>query len=442
MTTRIEAIVDSIRTQLETISSHLPQAQSLVEEGEFDEAEESLGHLKLCVASLEAAVSSHRISSVPALELTEIQRFLTTAANTLPQVIQDVSGHHGTFSNQVDALHRKLWVSRLIDAGSQEEAFGAATAQLQSSLSEARANIEELEAGLELRDRVAEAAQKAEDQNAAAAKSASEAESFNGKAQELQEGTEALHESASELSAGIEELHKSAKESDASITSLEEDLREWHGDIDETRQGIESLRDSTKTALDKYDEDIKERQAFLEEVKERIEDQFRLVSSGALARAFGMRQKELFWTKTVLGFVALLAYVGFVTVAVWQVSEILKADAETFNWGPLTTRAIAAIPMGLLIWFVTVQYGKARRTHESYSFKETVAASFDAYRDLVEKITKDEKLKDNAAYADFIRSTIAGLYQEPPLGKEEDDHPPSAKALKDSSHLIKEIGVL
>ena len=36
MTTRIEAIVDSIRTQLETISSHLPQAQSLVEEGEFE----------------------------------------------------------------------------------------------------------------------------------------------------------------------------------------------------------------------------------------------------------------------------------------------------------------------------------------------------------------------------------------------------------------------
>ena len=98
---------------------------------------------------------------------------------------------------------------------------------------------------------------------------------------------------------------------------------------------------------------------------------------------------------------------------------------------------MVAIPIGVLLWFVTVQFGGARRIQESYAFKETVASSFDAYRELVEKITKDPSLKDNSDYADFIRQTIAGLYKEPPMGKEEDDHPPHTRAVKEFTELMK-----
>lgn len=440
MTSRIGAIVEAIQSQVEAMKSHFPQAEQLVDEGEFGGAEESLNCLKVCIASLETAIESERLLTLPALELADLQKFATNVANVLPQVIQDVGGQHGNFSNHVDGLHRKLWTARLIDANAQEESYSAALGKLGDSMTQARAHLEEIEEALELRDKASEAAEEADAMKTAAGSSAAEAASSSTRVKVLEEATEITHETFSRLSAEIGAFRENAEAKQTEVSSLEADLRKWHGDIAETRTSIETLKESTEASLEEHDADIRQRQSDLEEIKGRIEDKFRLVSSGALAKAFGARQKELFWTKNILGVVALAGYVGFVGVAAWQVVVILKSGATDFDWGPLVVRVVAAIPMGLLIWFVTVQYGKARRTHEAYAFKETVASSFDAYRDLVEKITKDETLKGNVPYSEFIRATISGLYTEPPMGKEEDDHPPHAKAVKELTQFVTEFG--
>ena len=85
---------------------------------------------------------------------------------------------------------------------------------------------------------------------------------------------------------------------------------------------------------------------------------------------------------------------------------------------------------------------KARKLQEAYAFKGAVASSFDAYRDLIEKISKDPALKGYAEYSNFITQTIRGLYEVPSMEQDDDEHPPHTKVLKETAALVKEIGKL
>ena len=112
-------------------------------------------------------------------------------------------------------------------------------------------------------------------------------------------------------------------------------------------------------------------------------------------------------------------------------------SVPAFDWAVFLVRMSVTIPIGLLCWFVTTQFGKAGRAQESYVFKGVVASSFDAYRDLVEKIAKDEVIKADPKYSEFIRETIAKLYTPPPVGRDDDDGPPHTRALKDLPGVLK-----
>jgi hypothetical protein len=83
-----------------------------------------------------------------------------------------------------------------------------------------------------------------------------------------------------------------------------------------------------------------------------------------------------------------------------------------------------------------------RRLEESYEFKATVAASFDAYKDLVAKIATDQNLKADAEYAKFIRDTITRIYSEPAAGSVADDEPPHTRVLKECASLVRSFATL
>lgn len=429
-------LVVQIREQTAAIRSHVAGLDKVASEKENEQVIESLGDVRICLDSLEGAIDEKRLNTAPVLVLTDLVKTTTDVATAIANAVSDIDTHGGTFTNQVNALHRKLWADRLIDPAAEVRAHQVAAGKLDSDMSVVRDNMAKLEDGLKLKDKVEAAANAAEKLQGRAAEATSAAKADKATLDKLLAEATATHGTFTTRSTEIQKLLDDSKTSNTQVTALEADLKKWHGEIKSTREGIETLRDSTTSKLEEYAKDIASRQNDLDQIRERIEEQFRLVSSGALARAFGVRDRELFWTKWAWAVSAVLSYLGFVIVAVWQ-AKLMLENTAAFSWGTLAIRLAVAIPIGLLVWFLTVQFGRARRIQESYAFKETVASSFDAYRELVEKITKDPALKDNPAYADFIRQTIDGLYREPPMGKEEDDHPPHTRALKDATGLIK-----
>lgn len=431
-------LVNQIREQAEAVRSHVASLQKVASEKENEQVLESVDDVRICFDSLESAIDEDRLNTAPVLMLADLVKTTTDVATKIANAVSDIDTHGGAFTNQVNALHRKLWADRLIDPAAEVRAHQVAAGELDSAMSVVRDNMAKLEDGLKLKDQVEAAATSAEKLQGRAAEATSAAEADQATLDKLLAEATATHGTFTTRSTEIQKLLDDSKTSNTEVTALEADLKKWHGEIKSTRQSIETLGNSTTSKLEEYDEDIASRQSDLDRIRERIEEQFRLVSSGALAKAFGVRDRELFWTKWAWAVFAVLSYIGFVIVAVWQ-TKVMLENTASFSWDTLALRLMVAIPIGLLLWFLTVQFGRARRIQESYAFKETVASSFDAYRELVEKITKDPELKENSEYADFIRQTIAGLYKEPPMGKEEDDHPPHTRAFKEVTGLMKEI---
>lgn len=427
MNSKLE-FVNKIREQVEAARSHMTGLEKVASETKNEPVIDSLGDLEVSLDSLESAIDEHRLNATPVLVLAEIVKATTGVATHIANAVSNVAGSGGTFTNQVNALHRTLWADRLIDPAAEVRAHQTAVGKLDADMPIVRDNMAELEKGLKLKGQVEDAVTAVEQLQGRATQATAEAEENKARLTTLLEEAAATRDALTTTSTEIQTLLDDSQARNNEVKALEADLKKWHHEITATRESIETLLASTTSKLEDYDEDISSRRTDLDRIRERIEEHFRLVSSGALAKAFGSRATELFWTKWVWAAFAVLSYIGFVAVAVWQ-AKVMLENIASLTWQALVLRLMVAIPIGLLLWFLTVQFSRARRIQESYAFKETVASSFDAYRELVEKITKDPELQQNSGYADFIQETIAGLYREPPMGKEEHDHPPHTRAL-------------
>lgn len=454
MASRITPIIEEISGQVEGMRTHLPTLEKVVEEADLDQAKESLEHLRVCIMSLDQVLQNEGLRALPVLELTEVQKVATKVGAALPEMAQDASAHQANFTNRVDALYRKLWVGGFIDPRVTTTAFNEAVGGLSAAMETARAHVDELKEGLRVRDQVLEAADEVDKLKATTTGDATEVHKVLSTVQAHEKEALSAEESAATHATNVEQLLNSANDREARLRSIEAELVTWHDEInakrteiEELRTEVEQLRDSTSTRLETHDEDISGRQKELEGITKRIEEQFRLASSGALAKAFGERGALLLWGKVGWGFLALASYGGAVGFAWWLANTAIPERAADgtmppLDWPYFAVRLAVGIPIAFLVWFATVQFSKARRVQEAYAFKGTVASSFDAYRDLVEAITKDPELKERPEFAQFITRTIRDLYTPPQSEKEDEDNPPHTKALKEVSVLVKEIGNL
>ena len=442
MSERVDGLVESIEEQVGKIRTHAPAVSEAAEENGNALVQESCTLLEQCLSSIESAVSEKRLATLPAPALTQLVKLTSGVADVAANMVGNFDGHAGNFTNQVDSLHLRLWNDRTIDPEAEVATHRAAVGQLDAAIEAARTHIAELEKGLEHLDRVKVASDEADRLKTAIQELVAETKSRKQEVDEFATEAESVHGTFSTKSTDINNLLEQARASKTNVGALEADLKKWHGEIDKARNSIEQARDSTEAKLNAYDDEIGERKRTLDEIEKKIEEQFKLASSGALARSFSSRGKSLLVGKFGWGIAALLSYIFFVGFAIWVMKETIPANGVEFNWPLFTVRISVAIPIGLLVWFATVQFGKARRVQESYAFKGTVASSFDAYRDLIAKIIKDPELKDRPEYATFIRETIEQIYKEPPLGKDDDDNPPHTRALKDLPAILKSLGDL
>ncbi|GJL70498.1 MAG: hypothetical protein NPIRA06_31330 [Nitrospirales bacterium] len=444
MENRVTPLIEEIKIQVKGLESHLANLSKVIEESEIDQAHESLDHLKICAHSLESAFENEALRTVPILDLTELKKLILNVANTLPPMTQDIASSHANFTNHVDALHRKLWTMRLIDPRATEAVLMNSAGKLDSALETSKKHIKELEKGLEIREQVGIAA---EEVSSLKAKTAEESEKISKilAAVEAHEKTVLAQEAkATEHASQAGQILAIMQNLETTTRTIEAELTNWHNEIGAKRKEIDALRDSTTTRLTTYDDDIHARQENLDDVKKRIEEQFQLVSSGALAKAFGDRGTQLLWGMYGWGALAVLSYVFAIGFALWLAGSTIpdpttNETVNPLNWNYFLVRLAVGIPIAFFVWFATVQFSKAKRLQESYAFKGTVAASFDAYRKLVEAISKDPELKENPEFAKFITSIIGDLYKPPQHNNEDEDNPPHTQALKETGALLKQL---
>ncbi len=446
MPNRAIPLIEEISTRTQGLASHLATLAKIVEEeeSESDQAHESLGHLKICVNSLESVLQTEALRSVPILDLTELNKYLSNVANTLPPMEQSMASGLANFTNQIDVLHRKLWTMRLIDPVAAEDVFMKSAGKLDSALEIAKKHIRELETGLTVREELGVVAQEMDALKTTTEKEVEEISKILVTVQTNEKNILAHEESTTSNASQVEQILTKMKTSEEEFRKIETELTSWHEEIETKRKEIGDLRDSTTKKLTTYDTDITERQESLDDVKKRIEAQFQLVSSGALAKAFGDRGTKLLWSTNLWGVFAVLAYIFAIGFAFWIAGSAIPESTPNepvslLNWQYFLIRLTVGVPIAFFVWFATVQYSKAKRIQEAYAFKGTVAASFDAYRKLVEAISKDPELKGNPEFARFITSTISDLYKAPQQDNEDEDKPPHTKGLKEFGTLLKQI---
>lgn len=442
MSTRTKAIVEQLREVLEGIRSHLPQLDSSLEklvdreDTLQQQVNETVETLRLCVVSIEDLVANQAIHALPMLDLTEIHTICTSLLNSLPQVATNIEQHQGTFTTLVDTLHRRLWNMSLINVDEETRNYMASAGKLKEEIEQAKEIIDRLREGLLIRDHVQEASDEVAELKKSIETNVKEIQGHQSSSADSESKTQLHMENAQEALNSLSKLLELGETKETTISQIETELTKWHVEIEEKRKVIDELRESTGVRLKEYDTDIKNRQNKLNEIDSKIDEQFRLASSGALAKAFGELGNRLMIGKIGWGTFAIISYFVAVSFAYWIASQSIPEPLANGKTPPLElsyflVRLAVGIPIGFFVWFVTIQFGKARRLQEAYAFKGAVASSFDAYRDVIEKIAKDPKLKERPEYADFITRTIGDLYKPPPSGSHEDDQPPQTKVLKE-----------
>lgn len=146
------------------------------------------------------------------------------------------------------------------------------------------------------------------------------------------------------------------------------------------------------------------------ELEQSAKDQLGLVSMESLANAFASEAGKLekssgkwfnriFWTS-----IALMAAV--LGVAIWQV-----VHEQTLLKLSFAIRIPIISPIIYYLYFVVSQYKRERRLLEEYSFKASIARSFEAYRKVLKEESANEQdlLKKN----ELIIETIKDVYSSP-----------------------------
>lgn len=85
---------------------------------------------------------------------------------------------------------------------------------------------------------------------------------------------------------------------------------------------------------------------------------------------------------------------------------------QSFNYLYLAKLALS-LPIIYAISFCSIQYSKERRLEEEYAFKASISGSLNPYQELVRKLVDMGIPEERAKYADFIISSIGGVFSSP-----------------------------
>jgi len=185
------------------------------------------------------------------------------------------------------------------------------------------------------------------------------------------------------------------------------------------RNNLEEMIQNAKSYTETTTEQKKEYEAFrlnyenlsqnIKELEELTRNQLGLVAMETLANSFAAEASNLEksttkWFRHVIGATIILVF-AVLGISIWQVLH----EGALLRWG-LIARLPIATPIIFYLAFASSQYSRDKKLLEEYSFKASIARSFEAYRKVVhEEIPEEEKNKKT----NFVIETIQSIYSSP-----------------------------
>lgn len=237
---------------------------------------------------------------------------------------------------------------------------------------------------------------------------------------ELKASSEASLKTLQENEEESEKLAASAKasstmvaETRAGINEQFEAIKQFYGEIEKHKtlmldvkkdasSNINSLQegaDKTVASFTKRSEEIvKANEDLIEQIKQSLQKAVGV----SLFTAFDNRRTSLavgtmWWIRILIG-----ATLGAIWFAWWFVSNLHEIQTPL-----LLARLTIAVPITFLIVFSAKQYASERRAEEEYAFKSAISVSLESYRDLLERMRKDEM------DTDFAHTLILEIFDNP-----------------------------
>ena len=220
--------------------------------------------------------------------------------------------------------------------------------------------------------------------------------------QEAQTNAQTLKSSATE----IENFKNSIEQTNTEVVSFKDVIKDMHKTSVEYNESVTKQTAEYKELKENFDELIKNNN----ELTDTIKEQLGLVSMEILANSFFEEARKLkessnkwFWWLFGSMVALLLSVIG---IATWQI----LAEDTLFQLSFLIRIPIITPVLYFLI-FVAKQYGRDRKLLDEYTFKASVARSFEAYRKLLRE--EDESPESDKQKIEFIIETIRNIYSSP-----------------------------
>src|SRR3989344_3803089 len=162
-------------------------------------------------------------------------------------------------------------------------------------------------------------------------------------------------------------------------------------------------------ALDEQTKSLHEK---TEQLSQEVLTQLGKASNEKLANSFGKVKENLEgektkWFRWLVGSVSVLIVATLLIIG-WQIYE----GKTIFELSFLVKIALTS-PLVYFVVFINREYSRVRNLIEEYSFKEAIARSFEAYKDIIEGIFSDHQVNIFQAKLSFILHAIGGLYSSP-----------------------------
>jgi hypothetical protein len=206
--------------------------------------------------------------------------------------------------------------------------------------------------------------------------------------------------------------------------------------IDESKN-YKTIISTQKEEYNKFKTELDDLKNSYKELEVLAKDQLGIVSMESLANSFASEASKLersankwFWLIIGSTIILILAIFG---VALWQVYKEQSLLKPSF-----AIRLPLVSPILYFLFFAHHQYSREKRLWEEYSFKASIARSFEAYRKVIkEEITEPQEKPEKVK---FILETIRGVYSSPMINIDgEKDNNTNSVQITAVDHLL-EVG--
>lgn len=397
--------------------------------------DEAFINLNIIRAVLIDAIEKNKLSQLPLSiqktllgHLESIQRFQTNLMAGSDEVVNLV--------NSIEGLYTAVWQYGLHNLSEEVLGYQTKLNQLKNLELEIIKLKEELNSGLAQKIKLDQLLNETQKASETIKTNLSNSEESTKKISDNLTHTNEVDQEAAAKLASIRQYDEVASRhlasittNDGNVTALETKIREFHSEIEHHRNKMINTSETASTTIEDYKNKTNELVTSLQDIEKQIKDQLQKATGITLFHSFQKRKEDIvnskkFWTKAI-GFIIALA----IAWSFW-----LSFSTEDFNIAFYLKLSIS-LPLIYALTFCTVQYSHERKLEEEYAFKSNISLSLIPYKDLVEKIVKNDTPAEKEKYAAFIIESINNIFTSPT--DKVFDHPKKEKGL--SNKALKQL---